>query len=120
AEMGTCSCADQTMSYEDMAQALSKVTGAPVCMTLGPDGSLWASPGKSTRVPGVPVPPPIDTVGAGDRFLSALTASLAAGASGVEAAPLGNRASAVTIKPPGTTGTATPGEVIAVLTSLSQ
>ncbi|HPZ54594.1 MAG TPA: PfkB family carbohydrate kinase [Bacillota bacterium] len=120
AEMGTCSCADQTMSYEDMAQALSKVTGAPVCMTLGPDGSLWASPGKSTRVPGVPVPPPIDTVGAGDCFLSALTASLAAGASGVEAASLGNLASAVTIKKLGTTGTATPGEIIAVLTSLSQ
>jgi sugar/nucleoside kinase (ribokinase family) len=58
------------------------------------------------------VPPPVDTVGAGDTFLSALTLALAAGASAVEAAALGHLAAAVTIRKLGITGAASPTEIL--------
>lgn len=98
-----------------LAQELSRRNGAPVCMTLGPDGAVWANGDESTTVPGVKVTPPVDTVGAGDCFLSTLTAALAVGRSGVEAAFLANLASAVTVKKLGTTGTATPDEILSLL-----
>jgi sugar/nucleoside kinase (ribokinase family) len=94
------------------ARILSQKTGAPVCMTLGPDGSVWASASDSTWVAGVPVTPPVDTVGAGDCFLSALTVGLAAGCTSLEAMRLANLASAVIVKKIGTTGTATPEEIL--------
>ncbi len=93
-------------------RTLSRYTEAPVCMTLGPDGAVWADPSDSTWVAGVPVTPPVDTVGAGDCFLSALTAGLAAGCTSVETVTLANLASAVTVKKLGTTGTATPKEIL--------
>lgn len=120
AESESSSRTSQPMTHEHMARELSKIMGSPVCMTLGPEGAVWASANESARIPGAPVSPRIDPVGAGDCFLSALTAALAAGASGVEAAALGNLASAVTVKKIGTTGTATPREIISLLTSLSQ
>lgn len=98
-----------------LAQELSRRNGAPVCMTLGSDGAVWATADESTAVPAVKVTPPVDTVGAGDCFLSALTGSLAVGRSGVEAAFLANLASAVTVKKLGTTGTATPDEILSLL-----
>ena len=94
------------------ARTLSRQTGAPVCMTLGAGGSIWADASDSTWVAGVPVTPPVDTVGAGDCFLSALTAGLAARCSSVEAMRLANLASAVVVKKLGTTGTATPKEIL--------
>ena len=81
-------------------------------MTLGAGGSIWADASDSTWVAGVPVTPPVDTVGAGDCFLSALTAGLAARCSSVEAMRLANLASAVVVKKLGTTGTATPKEIL--------
>jgi rfaE bifunctional protein kinase chain/domain len=91
---------------------LYQKTEAPVCITLGPDGAVWTVGSQSTWVKGVPVTPPVDTVGAGDCFLSALTAGLAAGCNGVEAMNLANLASAVVVKKLGTTGTAAPEEIL--------
>ncbi len=95
----------------DAAGELSALTGARVCVTLGPDGCL--APGDpSVHVPGVSVPPPVDTVGAGDTFLAAFALALAAGAEASEAAAVGNLASSVTVRKIGCTGTATAEEIL--------
>lgn len=88
--------------------------GCPLFITMGERGCLVAAGGESRLVPAVPVPPPIDPVGAGDTFLSALALALAAGASPAEAARLGHLAAAVTIRKLGITGAASPEEVLAV------
>lgn len=56
---------------------------------------------------------PIDTVGAGDSVAAAFAAALCAGATLLEGAQVGNLAAAVTIKQIGTTGTATPAQLLA-------
>jgi rfaE bifunctional protein kinase chain/domain len=86
--------------------------GRPLVITLGAKGCLVLADSACHLVPSVPVPPPMDTVGAGDTFLSALSVALAAGASAVEAAALGHLASAVTIRKLGITGAAAPEEIL--------
>jgi rfaE bifunctional protein kinase chain/domain len=87
----------------------------PLFITLGPRGCLVLSEGGGAEhVPTVHVPPPIDTVGAGDTFISALACALAAGATPAEAAALANLAAAVTIRKLRVTGTASPAEILAV------
>lgn len=99
-------------------QVLAARTHRAAFITLGEAGCLvCAQPGESTgvapvqHVPARQVPPPIDTVGAGDTFSAALASALAAGATPVEAAQLACLASAVTIRKLGVTGTATPAEI---------
>jgi D-beta-D-heptose 7-phosphate kinase / D-beta-D-heptose 1-phosphate adenosyltransferase len=55
-----------------------------VCITLGADGAVLALPGGGVMVP-APAVAPTDVCGAGDRFASAATRSLAEGASTAEA-----------------------------------
>lgn len=103
------------VSLEDFAGAALHPQvdcGCPLFITLGEQGCLVIADGESHLVPAAPVAPPLDTVGAGDSFLSAMTAALAAGASAVEAAQLGHLASAVTIHKLGITGTASPDEIL--------
>jgi rfaE bifunctional protein kinase chain/domain len=88
--------------------------GQPIVITLGSSGCLVAVDGVCTAVPGVRVPAPVDTVGAGDAFLAAFTTAYAGGASAVEAACLANLAAAVTVTKIGVTGTATPTEITAM------
>lgn len=99
--------------YESLAAALSRKNGAPALVTLGSQGALWASDGMVTYAPAWRTEPPLDIVGAGDTFLSALAAALAAGIPGDVAAAFANLASAVTIRKIGTTGTASPEEITA-------
>ena len=66
-----------------------------------------------TYAPAWRTEPPLDIVGAGDTFLSAFAAALAAGIPGDVAAAFANLASAVTIRKIGTTGTASPEEITA-------
>jgi sugar/nucleoside kinase (ribokinase family) len=87
--------------------------GKPLFITLGPRGCLVISDGAAEHVPTVNAPPPIDTVGAGDTFISALACSLAAGASPAEAAAVANLAASVSIRKLRITGTASPAEVLA-------
>ncbi len=88
--------------------------GCPLFITLGERGCLVLDGGESHLVPAVRVPPPLDTVGAGDTFLAALAIGMAAGALPVEAARFGHLAAAVTVRKLGITGAASPDEILAV------
>lgn len=106
--------APEMVGLEDLAEAglhPSVDCGCPLVITLGERGCLVLAAGESHLVPGVPVPQPVDTVGAGDTFLSALTLALAGGAAAVEAAAVGHLAAAVTIRKLGITGAASPEEI---------
>ncbi len=104
---------EESCNFESCAGILSGKTGAPAIVTLGGGGSVWCENGKTVRVPAVSVEPPVDTVGAGDTFLSAFCAAYASGASGPDALAFANLASSVTIGKIGTTGTASPEELLA-------
>ena len=106
---------DAGNSLEDYGKAaliLARRQDGEVVMTLGPRGSLYADCERATHVPAHAVPGPLDTVGAGDTFLSGFSISIAAGASRVEAAAFAGLASEVTIQQIGTTGVATPEQLV--------
>ena len=101
----------------ELAQAAvqhNRQIGQPIIITLGERGCLAAMGGESVILPGVHVPPPVDTVGAGDAFLASFTAAIASGATPIEAAGLANLSAAVTIKKIGVTGTASPAEIVSM------
>ncbi len=85
----------------------------PAIITIGAEGIRLFDASGSTRIPAVPVRGPVDTVGAGDSLVAGFTAALCAGASLREAAEVGNLVASVTIQQIGTTGTATPAQVLA-------
>lgn len=87
-------------------------TGQPVFITLGPEGILCADGEETQQVPGIPVPGPIDIVGAGDSVSAGIVSALCAGASCVDAARVGVLVSSITIQQIGTTGTASPEQVL--------
>jgi len=95
------------------ALAHNQKTGKPVFITRGAQGCLVCADGLTHPIPGVRVPPPLDTVGAGDTFMASLAAALAAGASPLESACLANLSAAVTVAKIGVTGTASPQEILA-------
>lgn len=98
---------------EKAAEALSAAADSDLCLTLGARGCQIYRNGAHTFVKAVPTEPPVDTVGAGDCFLSAFSLALAAGATDAEAGVFGNLASSVCVKKIGTTGTASPEEILA-------
>lgn len=95
--------------------ALCDSTAAPCCVTLGDKGSIWFGGGDAEPVwtASYPVQPPLDIVGAGDCFTSALLCGLVVGGSGAEAMALAHLAASVVIGKIGMTGTATPQEIAA-------
>lgn len=95
------------------ARQLSARTHRPVYCTLGEAGMLHVDAAHATHVPAWPVTGPIDIVGAGDSATAGIVSALAAGADPIEAAELGNLVASITIGQIGTTGTATPDDVIA-------
>lgn len=96
------------------AAELADRTGLALYCTLGSEGILVVRPGQPpVHVPAVPVAGPIDIVGAGDSATSGIVLALLAGADPVEAAAVGNLVASITIQQLGTTGTATPAQVLA-------
>ena len=91
--------------------SLSRQSGRPVFLTCGREGMMVCTAEEAVAVPAAPVSGPVDIVGAGDSAAAALTLSLCAGASPVEAAIVGNLAASVTVQQLGTTGTARPEQV---------
>jgi rfaE bifunctional protein kinase chain/domain len=94
------------------AVALAKRTHRPVFVTRGPEGQFIVDGDAVHEVSAITVDGPIDIVGAGDATTSGIVCALATGANLTEAAFLGNLVASITIRKLGTTGTATPAEVL--------
>lgn len=84
----------------------------PVYITLSEMGALLIDGDKHYHIPAAPTEPPIDPVGAGDTFISAIGVSLAAGANPLEAGIIANIAASIILKKLNITGTASPKEII--------
>jgi len=85
----------------------------PVFLTLSENGLLVFGEDCTEHVPAVPVEGETDPVGAGDSCTAGIVSSLCAGASLREAGIMGNLVASVTVRKIGTTGTASPQEVLA-------
>lgn len=95
------------------AETLRLRTGKPVYLTLDKEGIRPVTGGEDRVIPCPPVNEPIDIVGAGDSVTAGMVSALVAGANPLEAALIGNLVASVTIRQLGTTGTASPQQVLA-------
>ena len=99
------------------ALTLAQQTQNTVYVTLGEDGILVYYEGEFTHVPGIPVDSEIDPVGAGDSVSAGLVTTLCSlrtsqERAAVEAAYFGNLVASITVTKIGTTGTASPAEIL--------
>ena len=101
------------------AVALAEQTQNTVYITLGENGILVYCEGKFTHVSGIPVNSEIDPVGAGDSVSAGLVATLCGSpasrrstVAAAEAAYIGNLVASITVTKIGTTGTASPAEIL--------
>lgn len=86
----------------------------PLFVTCGSRGSITFDANGINEIPGILINGTIDTVGAGDTSLSAISLCLAAGIQPAESARFANFASAITIQKLFTTGTASGEEILAL------
>ena len=100
---------------KEMAQGLAAQSGRPVFLTVGARGIVASDGSMVELVPAYPVRGPLDTTGAGDTVTAGVVCALCAGAGLVEAAQMGNLAASITIRQLGTTGTATPEQMMEAL-----
>jgi len=84
----------------------------PIFVTCGSRGIISMDASGLNEIPGIHLLKKLDTVGAGDTTISALTLCLAAGISPSEAAAFANLAAAVSVQKLFTTGTASAQEII--------
>ena len=84
----------------------------PIYITLGSEGISGYADGEDFYYPGYRTSQQIDIVGAGDSVLAGCGLSLSAGATPKEAAYIGNLVGSITIEQIGTTGIATPEQVL--------
>lgn len=103
-----------------IGKEMFKRANRPIYITLGEKGALLIDGEKHYYLPAAPTKPPIDPVGAGDTFISAVGASLAAGASPIEAGIIANIAASVILKKLNITGTASPEEILAKFDEISE
>jgi fructose-1-phosphate kinase PfkB-like protein/phosphoglycolate phosphatase-like HAD superfamily hydrolase len=89
-----------------------KKTKKPLFITCGRDGMVVADENGVHPIPGIQITSKIDTVGAGDTAIAALSLCLGAGFTSIQAAKLANLAAAVSIQKLFTTGTASPDEIL--------
>lgn len=98
-----------------MAEQLAKKHGRPIFVTLAEHGIVGAAAdGNSAVCAALPTRGPIDIVGAGDAVTANLVAALAAGASIDEAIQIAMVAASVVVHKLGTTGTASPDEIMSL------
>ncbi len=103
--------ADPVLIHE-AGKMMERRTGKPVFITHGAKGQYVIEGGIVTHVPGVPVQGPIDIVGAGDSTTAGIVSALCAGMPLKDAALFGNIVASITIQQIGTTGTASPEQVM--------
>jgi len=99
---------------------LSSLLGRPCFVTRGPRAMSVHHDAIIERVEPKPTIGQIDTCGAGDTVDAGVAAAIASGATLLEAAEIGDLAANVTIKKIGTTGTATPKEILELYDQLCQ
>ncbi|PTX93932.1 carbohydrate kinase [Spartobacteria bacterium LR76] len=102
---------------EELAQRAGELYarwGAPLVVTRGDRGCFVFSSDVVWQIFGVQLPGRIDPVGAGDTFVATLAAILSSGVNIAAAAFVANVAAAVTAQKLFQTGTASPGEVLAL------
>lgn len=97
------------------ANTLFDKLGQPIFVTRGNRGCLVRDRQGLHEIPGIQIMGPTDTVGAGDALLSGIALSIGAGHAPSAAAALGNFVAAVTVGKLNQTGTATPAEVLALV-----
>ena len=101
---------------QTLAAELATCQERDVFVTLAEQGLIGAcADGRVFHQPALPVRGEIDIVGAGDAVTANLTAALAVGADMHESLLLASLASSVVIHKLGTTGTASPHELAALL-----
>ena len=98
---------------ESSARQLIRRTGRSVYCTIGEQGMLVIDRGQSVHVTSFSVSGPIDIVGAGDSATAGIVCALCDQADAAEAAELGNLIASITIQQLGSTGTATPDQILA-------
>ncbi|MBP1993693.1 bifunctional heptose 7-phosphate kinase/heptose 1-phosphate adenyltransferase [Paenibacillus eucommiae] len=96
----------------ESARKLSLTVGAPCCLTLGGNGSLWVEGEHCFWAPSRRAEPPLDIVGAGDCFAAGLACALGAGSSGAEAMAFAHIGASIVVRKIGMTGTAAPAEIM--------
>jgi rfaE bifunctional protein kinase chain/domain len=99
----------------DKVSELAAATRRRVFVSMSEHGMLGAFEGSVEHVPALPVRGEIDIVGAGDSVTANLTAALSAGASLREAMELAQLAASLVIHQLGTTGTASPEQLVELL-----
>ncbi len=104
---------DQNRVFAAM-DALMQKTGRDVFITCGASGVACRQDAENCLVPAAYQSGPIDVCGAGDACTAGIVSALCAGASHKEAAFIGNLAAGVTVRKIGTTGTASPAEILAL------
>ena len=115
--LGISTSPDETIATNDVKKYGAEVftkTQKPVFVTCGERGILAFDSDGYHEVPGLQLKGKLDTVGAGDTTISAITLCLAAGISAGEAARFANFAAAVTVQKLYTTGTATGEEILKI------
>lgn len=108
ADNGDAFLPEQLMKALTEFYALRKQT---VFVTCGAQGIIVCDSRGITAVPAIEWDGEMDTTGAGDAAMAAITAALAAGATPAQAALTGNLAAGVCIRKTHQTGTATPAEM---------
>ena len=109
-------------SAKQCAASLAEQTQNTVFVTLGEQGILVFHNDQLTHIPGIRIDDKIDPVGAGDSVSAGIVPTLCGlgREAAVESAFLGNLVASITVTKIGTTGTATPEEVLERYGSLNE
>ena len=103
-----------TETAKQCAVVLAERTQSLVYVTLGENGILVYANREFTHIPGIPIDDETDPVGAGDSVSAGLVPTLCSLGidAAVEAAYIGNLVASITVTKIGTTGTASPTEIL--------
>lgn len=107
----TAECFCENAVFEAMS-ILSKKSNRDVFVTCGAHGVAIRQEDQYCLVPAARQTGPIDVCGAGDSCTAGIVSALCAGADHWEAAFVGNLAAGITVRKLGTTGTASPAEIL--------